>query len=118
MTSSAKLASACWPGVAQTRSARPSADPVAHSKSPTSSATRYVDMRGVVAKVTVCLPAAGPGTSETWRPLEMPMSPSSRTTLMSNVALSAGSSKQGNMRRASVASSWVAAYFRFAVVVR
>ena len=42
-----------------------------HSKSPTASATRYVDIFGVVSNLTVCLPAAGPGVSETTAPFEM-----------------------------------------------
>ena len=34
--------------------------PSLHSKSPTASATRYVDIFGVVSNLTVCLPAPGP----------------------------------------------------------
>jgi hypothetical protein len=80
-----------------------------HSKSPTASATRYVDIFGVVSKVTVCLPAPGPGVSDTTAPFEMARSPASMTAVSENVALKAGSSNEGNIRRASVASSCVTA---------
>ena len=80
-----------------------------HSKSPTASATRYVDIFGVVSNVTVCLPAAGPGVSETAAPFEIAWSPASMVAVSENVALRAGSSNDGNIRLASVASSCVTA---------
>ena len=58
-------------GVEQIRTGIPSALPALHSKSPTASATRYVDIFGVVSNLTVCLPAAGPGVSETTAPFEI-----------------------------------------------
>ena len=60
----------------------------------------------------VRFPGSGPGTSETTRPLEIAVSPLSTIIEMSNVALNAGSSKDGNARRASVGSICVTAYFR------
>jgi hypothetical protein len=80
-----------------------------HLKSPTRNATRYVDIFGVVANATVCLPATGPGVSDTIFVFEIAVSPASTTSETSNVAFSAGSSKLGNARRASVASNCVTA---------
>jgi hypothetical protein len=68
-----------------------------------------VDIFGVVSNLTVCLPAAGPGVSETTAPFEMAWSFASMIAVMAKVALNAGSSNDGNIRRASVASSWVTA---------
>ena len=96
-------------GVAQMRIGMPSASPFEHRQSPTAIATRYVDILGVVEKRSVCFPAAGPGVSEAILPLEMAVSPSSTTRVMAKVALSAGSSNDGNARRASVGSICVVA---------
>src|SRR4051812_3030641 len=90
----------------------PSAPPLTHAQSPTASATRYVDIFGDLENVSVCLPAPGPGLSSTMRPLEMAVSAASIVAVMENVAFNAGSSKQGNARRASVGSNCVVAYFR------
>ncbi len=68
-------------------------------------------MRGVRANVTVWVPACGPGTSEMTAPFEMAIAAAGAVTDRSNVALKAGSSKPGNIRRPSVASSCVTAYF-------
>jgi hypothetical protein len=67
--------------------------------------------RGVVAKRTVCLPADGPGVSESCAPLEIAMWPSSTVAAIANVAFSSGSSNDGNASRASVACICVEAYF-------
>src|SRR5215210_8010557 len=99
-------------GVAQIRIGTDSADPSRHLKSPTAIATRYVDMRGVVANFIVCWVTAGPATSDSILPFEIAVSPRSIVTVTANVALNAGSSKQGKARRASVDSNWVTAYFR------
>src|SRR5260370_1439162 len=82
-----------------------SAEPSTHWKSPTAIATRYVDIFAVSENFNVCFPVAGPGVSDTMRPLEMAVSPLSTTSVMSNVALKAGSSKDGKARRASVFSN-------------
>jgi hypothetical protein len=71
-----------------------------------------VDIFGVRPNFSVCLPASGPGVSESTLPLEIAVSPESIIIEMSNVALNAGSSNEGNARRASVASSCETAYFR------
>ena len=98
--------------VEQTRIGVPSAAPVRQTKSPTIMATRYVDIFGVVANFSVCLPASGPGSSDSTAPFEMAVSAASTMSETSNVALNRGSSNDGNARRASVASIWVTAYFR------
>jgi hypothetical protein len=51
------------------------------------------------------------------RPFEIAVSPRSSVSVMSKVALNAGSSKQGNARRASVDSNCVTAYFRSFVLL-
>ena len=89
-----------------------------HSQSPTSNATRYVDIRFVVANVMVCLPGPGPGVSDSTRPFEIAVSRSSIVAESANVAFSAGSSKEGNARRASVGSSWVIPYSRLLAWLR
>ncbi len=68
-----------------------------------------MDILGVVPKTTVCLPAPGPGVSDAMALFEMAVSPASIVSEMSNVALMAGSSKQGKARRASVDSNCVTA---------
>ena len=94
-------------GVEQTRIGMPSAPPAMHSKSPTASATRYVDIFGVVSNCDACACLRrDPGVSETTAPFEIAVSPLSMMAVSANVALKAGSSNDGNMRRASVASSW------------
>jgi hypothetical protein len=80
-----------------------------HSKSPTASATRYVDIFGVVSNLTVCFPGSGPGVSAVTAPFEIARSAASMIAVTAKVALKAGSSNDGNIRRASVASSWVTA---------
>ena len=86
----------------------PSLDPLMHLKSPTRNASRYVDMRGVVAKLTACLSAPA-GLSATTFVFEIAVSPLSTIKVVSKVALYAGSSKLGNARRASVDSNCVTA---------
>ena len=83
--------------------------PRLHTKSPTASATRYVDIFGVVANVTVCLPAPGPACPRRPRRSRSRGRRRSMVAVSANVALKAGSSNDGNMRRASVASSCVTA---------
>ncbi len=68
-----------------------------------------MDIFGVVAKVTVCLPGSGPGVSDSGAPFEMAVSAASIISAMSKVAFLAGSSKHGKARRASVASIWLTA---------
>src|SRR3990170_8495018 len=89
-------------GVEQMRIGIPSALLEEHSKSPTASASKYVDIFGVVSNVTVCLPGVELGVSDTTAPFEMAWSPVSIVALSANAALKAGSSNDGNMRRASV----------------
>ncbi len=69
-------------------------------------------MRLVVANLSVCLPAPGPGVSDSRRPFEIAVSRASIVADTANVAFIAGSSNDGNARRASVASSCVMAYSR------
>src|SRR4029079_17861051 len=104
-------------GVAQMRIGMPSAPPSRHSKSPAAMATRYDDIFGVGEKVMVCTARDGPGRSAVMRPFEITVSPRSAVTVTENVALNAGSSKQGNARRASVDSNCVTAYDRLAVLL-
>src|SRR5262245_54247534 len=96
-------------GVAQMRIGTPSLVPLAHWKSPTAIATRYDDIFGDALNFSVCTFGAGPGVSDTIRPFEIAVSPRSTTSVTANVALNAGSSKQGNARLASVDSNWVTA---------
>ena len=107
--SSAMRPSSFLSGVAQMRIGMLSAEVSRHWKSPTAIATRYVDIFAVVENVSVCRPAPGPGVSNTTRPFEIAVSPRSIVTVTANVALSAGSSNDGNARRASVGSSCVTA---------
>ena len=71
-----------------------------------------MDILGVRANVSVCLPGSGPCVSEICFPLEIAVSAASIISEMSKVALKAGSSNDGNARRASVASICETAYFR------
>ena len=64
-----------------------SALPLRQTKSPTSIATRYADIFGVRAKTSVCLPASGPGLSDSCAPFEIAVSPLSISSEMSNVDL-------------------------------
>src|SRR6478752_4145986 len=93
--SRANLVISTLSGVEHARIGTPSALPVVHLKSPTRNATRYVDIFGVVANFTVCLPATGPGVSDTTCVFEIALSPASITIVMSYVAFNAGSSKLG-----------------------
>ena len=52
----------------------------------------------VRSNVSVCFPAIGPGSSLMSFAFEMAVSPSSTTSVMSYVALNAGSSNDGNAR--------------------
>ena len=70
-------------GVEQTRIGMPSDEPSRQTKSPTSSATRYDDIFGVRANVTVCLPGSGPGVSFVTLPFEIAVSPASTVIEMS-----------------------------------
>src|ERR1700687_6516287 len=105
-------------GVAQMRIGMLSAPPSRHWKSPTAIATRYDDILGVVANLSVCRDGPGPGISESSAPLEIAVSPRAIVSVRANVAFIAGSSKQGNVRRASVDSSWGAAQLRPVVLLR
>ena len=103
-----------WPsavlsGVAHTRIGTDPDEPSRHSKSPTAMATRYEDIFGLSANLSVCRPAPGPGVSDSSRPFEIAESFASIVSASENVAFSAGSSKHGNARRASVASNCVMA---------
>src|SRR3954470_4060069 len=104
-------------GVAQIRIGMLSAEPSRHLKSPTVIATRYGDILAVVENFIVCCVIAGPGTSDSTRPLAIAVSPRSIVSVTANVALNAGSSKHGNARRASVDSNCVTAYFRSEVLL-
>jgi hypothetical protein len=73
-----------------------------------------VDIFGEGENLSVCLPAPGPGVSDTILPFEIAVSPASIVAEIENVAFIAGSSNDGNARRASVDSNCVTAYFRFA----
>src|SRR5262245_54662182 len=95
-----------------------SAPPLRHLKSPTAIATRYVDILGVVANLSVWRPRPGPGVSLRILPFAIAVSARSIVRDTANVALNAGSSKQGNARRASVDSNWVTAYVRREVRLR
>src|ERR1700744_405485 len=106
---SAKFAYFTRSGVAYARIGTPSLEPSTHLKSPTRNATRYVDIFGVRANCTVCSPIAGPAVSEITFVFEITMSSFGATMLTSNVALYAGSSHDGNPRRASVGSNCVTA---------
>src|SRR2546428_14068308 len=99
-------------GVAQMRIGTLSAPPSRHLKSPTAIATRYDDIFGDVANLIVCCVMLGPATSDSTFPFEIAVSPRSIVVVSANVALSAGSSKQGNARRAPVDSNGVTADFR------
>ena len=68
-----------------------------------------MDIFGDSSKRTVCFPAPGPGRSDTIAPFEMAWSVSSMMAVSVKVALKAGSSNDGNILRASVASSCVTA---------
>jgi hypothetical protein len=97
------------PGTAHTRSGvRPTITGGVASSSPTTKATKYVDILMVSAKRTTLRPSPN-GSSDTIEVLEMATSRSGTTRVTENTALNAGSSQQGNARRASVASNWVAA---------
>ncbi|MND03332.1 hypothetical protein D3C83_231030 [compost metagenome] len=63
----------------------------------------------MVANFSVCLPAPGPGVSETSRPFEMAVSFASIVADSAKVAFIDGWSNDGKARRASVASSCVMA---------
>ncbi len=117
MASSANCPCCSFPGTEHTRSGIPSSSPDTHFQSPTVSATRYVDIFGVVENWIVCFPA-GPGWSLTILPFEIAVSSLSTTAVISNVALYAGSSNDGNATRASTASNCVTAYFRWFASLR
>jgi hypothetical protein len=107
--STAKCAYCTRSGVAHARIGTPSLLPSTHLKLPTRNATRYVDIFGVRANCTVCSPTAGPAVSETTLVFEITISSFGATMVVSKVALYAGSSKDGNARRASVGSNCVTA---------
>ncbi len=104
-----KRVSGFLPGTNHTRSGvLPTITGSVDSSSPTTKATRYVDIRMVSAKVTAFLP--GPAGVSLWTAaLEMAARPSGTTSVVPNTALNAGSSQHGKPRRASVDSNWVAA---------
>ena len=79
------------------------------SSSPTTKATRYVDMTIVSANRTAFVPGRGPGRVSRARVFDTAASFSSTTSVAAKTALNAGSSQHGKARRASVASNWVAA---------
>ena len=105
-----KRAMGCLPGTHQTRTGvLPTITGSVASSSPTTTATRYVDITMVSANRIVFFPGAGPGRVLTTRVFDTAASFSSTTRLTAKTALNAGSSQHGKARRASVASSWVAA---------
>src|SRR5262249_15134890 len=80
------------------------------SSSPTTMATRYVDMTIESAKRTIL---RGPSrVSLATRVFDATVRVGSTASVTLNTALKAGSSQQGNARRASVASNCVAAIVR------
>src|SRR5262245_30378858 len=100
-----------FPGTDHTRSGvLPTMTGAVASSSPTTYATRYVDIEIVSAKQTTFLPRSV--VSETTRVFETAVSAGSITSVDANTALKSGSSQQGNARRASVASNCVAASVR------
>jgi hypothetical protein len=70
-------------------------------------ATRYVDIFMDSAKRSTRFPPSC--RSSTIRVFEMAVSAGSIARVTAKTALNCGSSQQGNARRASVASNWVAA---------
>src|SRR6516165_3238153 len=78
------------------------------SNGPTTKATRYVDIRIVVANRTSRRPSSS-DVSEVIAPFDTEVRPAGTTKVTANVALNVGSSKHGNARRASVASNCVVA---------
>ena len=93
--SSANFVNGSLSGVAHTRIGTPSDLPALHAKSPNSHVSKYVDIFGVVANVTVCFPGAGAATSDRTTVFEMPLSPLSSTSDRSNVAFNAGGLADG-----------------------
>ena len=82
------------------------------------SATRYGDIVFVVANVSVCLPAPGPAYRTSGGRSRSPYLCVSIVAESAKVAFKAGSSNDGNARRASVASSCVMAYSRLLARLR
>ena len=78
------------------------------TSSPTTKATRYVDILIESAKRTTFRPVPV-GASSITLVLEIATRRSGTTSVTEKTALHAGSSQHGNARRASVASNWVAA---------
>lgn len=79
--------------------------PLITSSSPTTNASRYVDMMGERAYVYV---VSAPSADATWVAtgmLERAVRPVGTVMITSNVALKHGSSQHGSARRASVASN-------------
>ncbi len=74
---------------------------------PTASATRYEEIGGVSENDTIRRPPFV--SSETALPFASTSLPAGASTVSAQRALNAGSSKQGNTRRASAASNWVTA---------
>src|SRR5690242_19203568 len=80
------------------------------SSSPTTNATRYVDITIESAKRTTLRPFSI--VSDTTAVFETAVRAGSIASVTANTALNDGSSQHGNARRASVASNCVAAIMR------
>ena len=99
------------PLVAQTRISVPEDErSETQAKSPTANARRYVDIGGVSAKRTIFRPPSVATDSSGM--FEMAARCPGTTIVTEKVALSDGSSQQGNARRASVGSNCVDARWR------
>ena len=97
------------PGTHHTRSGvGPTMTGSVASSSPTTKATRYVDILMVSAKVTARRPSSSVSSRST-AVLDTAARCGGTTRVTPKTALRAGSSQHGKPRRASVASNWVAA---------
>ena len=100
------------PGTCATRSGMPPTSTGCEtSSSPTTNATRYVDILIVSPNSTRTRPSPSDVRS-TSGPFESATRPSATTSVIEKTALNSGSSKQGKARRACGASNWVAASMR------
>src|ERR1700733_7291929 len=79
---------------------------------PTTSATKYVDIFGVSSNLTILRFVLASTASASNGAFDIAVSPGSMLVEILKVALCWGSSMQGNIRRASVGSIWVASIHR------